>query len=294
MTEAERITRALPGGRWHGAYGVAFCPAHRNTRTPALSLADGGDGRLLALCHAGCGFPAVLDALRGRGLVSGTGRYSPPDAGELARLREAREAEAAKREAQALACWREGQPIRDTLAERYLRGRGIACPLPETLRFHPACWHPSAKRVPALVAMVEGADRFAVHRSYLAGAGLKAELEPAKAMLGTVAGGAVRLAEAAGPLVVAEGIETALSLASGLLRGPAAIWAALSASGMAGLRLPEPPGRLTVATDGDEAGRAAGQALAERAAALGWAVSLLPAPDGRDWNDVLALKGAAA
>jgi DNA primase len=63
---------------------------------------------------------------------------------------------------------------------------------------------------------------------------------------------------------------------------------------MAGLRLPEPSGRLTVATDGDEAGRAAGHALAERAAALGWAVSLLPAPEGRDWNDVLALKGAVA
>ena len=53
-------------------------------------------------------------------------------------------------------------------------------------------------------------------------------------------------------------------------------------------------GRLTVATDGDEAGRAAGHALAERAAALGWAVSLLPAPDGRDWNDILAMKGAVA
>ena len=28
-------------------------------------------------------------------------------------------------------------------------------------------------------------------------------------------------------------------------------------------------------------------------AALGWTVSLLPAPDGRDWNDILMLKGAA-
>jgi hypothetical protein len=293
MSEAQRITLALRG-RWHGGYGVAFCPGHRNTRTPALSLADGGDGRLLALCHAGCGFPAVLDALRGLGLVSGTGHYAAPDAGELSRLRKAREAEAAKREAQAFACWREAQPIGGTLAERYLRGRGIACPLPETLRFHPACWHPAAKRLPALVAMVEGADRFAVHRTYLAEPGRKAEIEPAKAMLGTVAGGAVRLADAAGQLVVAEGIETALSLASGLLRAPATVWAALSASGMAGLRLPEPSGRLTVATDGDEAGRVAGHALAERAAGLGWAVSLLPAPDGRDWNDVLAMKGAVA
>lgn len=293
MSEAQRITLALRG-RWHGAYGLAFCPAHPNRRTPALSLADSGDGRLLALCHAGCTFPAVLDALRGLGLVPGTGRHVSPDAGELARLREARETEAAKREAQAFTCWREAQPVGGTLAERYLRGRGITCPLPESLRFHPACWHLSAKRLPALVAMVEGADRLAVHRTYLAEPGRKAELEPAKAMLGAVAGGAVRLGEAAGPLVVAEGIETALSLASGLLRAPATIWAALSASGMARLRLPEPPGRLTIANDGDEAGRAAAHALAERATALGWAVSLLPAPDGRDWNDVLAMKGAVA
>lgn len=54
------------------------------------------------------------------------------------------------------------------------------------------------------------------------------------------------------------------------------------------------PGRLTVATDGDDAGRAAGHTLAERAHSMGWAVSLLPAPERRDWNDILAKKGAIA
>ena len=55
---------------------------------------------------------------------------------------------------------------------------------------------------------------------------------------GTALGGAVRLHAAEGPLVVAEGIETALSLASGLLRIPSTVWATLSAAGLAGLRLP--------------------------------------------------------
>ena len=50
----------------------------------------------------------------------------------------------------------------------------------------------------------------------------------------------------------------------------------------------------TIATDGDETGRKAGEALAVRATATGWRVSLLPAPLGRDWNDVLAMKGGAA
>lgn len=294
MTEAERITRALKG-HWHRSYGVCFCPAHANTRTPALRVSEGRDGRLLLLCSAGCDFRAVLDALRGLGLVEGRGTVPQTDPAELARLRAQEEVEAVKREAQALACWREARAIDGTPAETYLRGRGITCALPATLRFHPACWHPSAQRLPAMVALIEGAGRAAVHRTYLrADGGGKTAAEPAKAMLGATAGGAVRLTEAPGPLVVAEGIETALSLASGLLRASATIWAALSTSGMIGLHLPPTPGRLTIATDGDAPGRAAGHTLAERATALGWAVSLLTAPEGRDWNDILRMKGAAA
>ena len=137
-----------------------------------------------------------------------------------------------------------------------------------------------------------------MHRTYLRADGTaKADVEPPKAMLGAALGGAVRLTDGQGPLVVAEGIETALSLPSGLLRGPATVWAALSAAGIAGLRLPGGiPHKLTIAPDSDDKGTSRENAhkLAERASALGWAVSLLPAPDGRDWNDILMLKGAAA
>jgi phage/plasmid primase-like uncharacterized protein len=293
MTDPHSLTRAL-GGKWHGSYGLAFCPAHHNTRTPALSLSSGSDGRLLASCKAGCSFLSVVAALRGRGLLDGARPYAAADpAQHAAKLAEER-ANAEKRAMQARLIWEEAQPVAETLAEKYLRGRGITCPLPETLRFLPACWHPSAKRFPALVAIVDGAGGFAVHRTYLAPDGTgKATVEPQKAMLGAVQGGAVRLTEALGPLVVAEGIETALSLASGLLRAPVTIWAALSTSGMGGLRLPAMPGRLTIAPDGDAAGRTAAHALAERAQALGWRVSFLSAPDGRDWNDILQGKVAA-
>ncbi len=71
-------------------------------------------------------------------------------------------------------------------------------------------------------------------------------------------------------------------------------WAALSTSGMKAVRLPPDPGELIVASDGDAPGRAAAVALAEGAVTLGWRVSLLPAPDGRDWNDVLIERGEAA
>lgn len=294
MTEAERITRALRG-RWHGRYGTACCPAHGD-RKPSLSLSNGAGGRLLARCMTGCGFPAILDALRGLGIIEGQGTVPQTDPAELARYEAEQRREAEKRERQALTVWHEAMPISGTIAETYLRTvRGITCTLPDSLRFLPACWHPSAQRLPAIVARIEGAERFAVHRTYLQADGTgKAQAEPTKAMLGNTAGGAVRLSLGAGLLVVAEGIETALSLASGLMRGPATIWAALSTSGMTGLRLPSRTGRLIVATDGDEAGRSAGFRLAERAAALGWEVSTLAAPDGCDWNDVLMMKGAAA
>ncbi|AGT08120.1 DUF7146 domain-containing protein [Paracoccus aminophilus] len=293
MSDAQSLTLAL-GGRWYRSYGVACCPAHGDTR-PSLTLADADDGRLLLSCKAGCAFLSILDAIKGRGLLGGDYRPQPLDPAELSRRKAQAKAEAAKVEKRALACWRESLPIRGTIAEAYLRGRGITCALPESLRFHPECWHPSAQRAPAMVARIDGLPRLAVHRTYLRpdGSG-KAALEPAKAMLGAALGGAVRVTDGDGPLVVAEGIETALSLCSGLLQAPATIWAGLSTAGVAGLHLPPRPGRLTIAPDGDEPGRLAAHKLAERAASLGWTVSLLPAPEGRDWNDILQSKGAAA
>ena len=283
------------GGKWHGAYGTARCPAH-DDRNPSLSIRDGAGGRLLMHCHAGCAFADILDAA---GVT--VGEYRAPDPVEVVR-REAEQArEAMKRERQALAIWHESRPIEGTVAETYLRRRGINCDLPDTLRFHPKCWHgPTAKRLPAMIALVASANLggAAVHRTYLRADGSgKAASAPAKMMLGGCLGGAVGLTDGQqGSLTIAEGIETALSLACGLLPDRPAIWAALSASGMAGLQLPLFPGRLTIATDGDPAGHEAGHKLATRAHALGWQVSMLPAPEGHDWNDVLraGVKGGAA
>ncbi|WP_321363163.1 toprim domain-containing protein [uncultured Celeribacter sp.] len=294
MTDAQTTTEAL-GGTWYGSYGLCRCPAHGD-RNPSLSLKNGADGRLLAHCHTGCSFADILDSLRGMGLIEGNGTVPRMDPAEIARREAEAKTQAEKKARQAFALWKEAVPICGTLAETYLRGRGITCDLPDTLRFHAETWHPTAKRFPAMLARVDGGQGFAVHRTYLAPDGSrKADVTPDKAMLGSVKGGAVRLTEAKGPLVMAEGIETALSLACGLLRTPATIWAALSASGIRGVSLPAKPRRLTIATDSDDkgAGKAAGLALAERAASLGWAVSLLPAPVGRDWNDVLQMKEAA-
>ncbi|MDD9728311.1 hypothetical protein PVW46_00155 [Mameliella sp. AT18] len=219
------------GGKWLRTYGTAPCPVCQpegRKDQNALTMHDGEAGRLLAHCkRLNCDFRDILAAA-----VVAPGDYRAPDPFELARREAEQRNETAHRARSAQQNWQEAQPLAGTVAESYLRGRGITCDLPDKLRYHPACWHgATAKRYPALVALVEGGNGFAVHRTYLSmNTSEKAAIEPNKAMLGATAGGAVRLAEAQGSLVVAEGIETALSLACGLLRAPATIWAALSTS----------------------------------------------------------------
>lgn len=293
MIEARTLAEEL-GGRWFGRYGAAPCPVcqpERRRGQNALTLSDGRAGLLAHCKRSGCDF---LDILSATGLRSGD--YSPPDPALIARREVEVRAEAQRKADAARRLWSEARPVAGTLAEVYFRGRGITCPLPSSLRFHPATWHgATAQRRPAVLAIVEGGHGFAVHRTWLCCDGRgKAPIEPAKAMLGAVAGGAVRLFSGPGRLVVAEGLETALSLGCGLLSGPATIWAALSTSGLRRLRLPDQPERLSIAVDGDTPGREAGYALAERADALGWHVSLLDPGDGADFNDILTRKAVTA
>lgn len=293
MTDARTLTLAL-GGRWSGGQGTACCPAH-NDKNPSLSLADGSDGRLLLYCHAGCAYDDVRAALRGRGLSAGSPSRAVCDPVHKANRQDAAEREAARRAGMARNLWQEAKPIAGTLAERYLRYRGITASLPDTLGYITRCWHKNAKRLPALVCKITGSDLFAIHRTYLRSDGHgKADVNPTKTMLGPVSGGAVHLSNEGGPLVVTEGIETGLSLLSGLLDGPATVWAALSAGGMKRLRLPDDPGKLVIAADGDQAGHEAAHFLATRADAHGWQVSFRFAPDGADWNDVLTGKAVGA
>jgi putative DNA primase/helicase len=55
------LTR-LTGVRSEGDQFVARCPAHDDSR-PSLVVSQGGDGRILVSCRAGCQTAAVLDAL---------------------------------------------------------------------------------------------------------------------------------------------------------------------------------------------------------------------------------------
>uniref|UniRef100_UPI0035D01851 DUF7146 domain-containing protein n=1 Tax=Bartonella sp. AP36NXGY TaxID=3243493 RepID=UPI0035D01851 len=192
----------------------------------------------------------------------------------------------------AKAIWQQSQPIKKTLAETYLRMRHITCDLPADLRFYDKCPHPSGGTLPALIALVKGDGSFAIHRTFLQANGCKTDQKPAKAMLGSVTGGAVQLSQANPKhLVICEGIETGLALLSGLLSEPVDLWASLSTHGMMHVNLPPTKARLTIAMDGDDAGRKAGFNLAAHAYRQGFEVFIMQAPYGLDFNDVLIRKG---
>lgn len=286
MSDAQTLTLGL-GGKWLGHHGSAPCPVcqpERRKDQQGLSVRTEG-GRLLIWCHkSGCDFRDILDA-------AGIARDAQSLAAAVDPQAEAQRAayDAAKLQ-QARRIWGDAGPIHGTKGEAYLRGRGITCPLPPSLRWAPDLFHgPSGRYLSAMVANVSTGG---VHRTYLEKTGARIGGN-AKMMLGPCSGGAVALSEAQGALVVCEGIETGLSLLSGLLDEPAEVWAALSTSGIRALPLPPKPGRLILAADGDAPGLAAAEALGNRAFALGWEVFLMAAPEGKDWNDVLQ-SGVAA
>jgi DNA primase len=141
-----------------------------------------------------------------------------------------------------------GVPAIDTLAEVYLRSRGINYPPPPSLRFAPALFHrEAARKFPAMLGGIQNIEGriVGVHRTFLCrDGGGKAEVEPAKKVGGIAWGGAVRLTPQQPVMVIGEGIETTLSVlasfydpdrGAALIEGaPAAFWAALSLGNIAG------------------------------------------------------------
>ena len=191
------------------------------------------------------------------------------------------------------------RPIAGTLAEAYLRNRGI----PEIrnagfLRFQPRCWYRTdAERLavgPALVAAVTDREGriTGVQRTWLdrSGRGKAAMAAPRRA-LGYLLGNGVRFGVAHDVLAAGEGIETMLALRTALPALP--MVAALSAGHLAALRFPPPLRRLYIARDNDAAGHRAAERLERRAEATGIEARILTPLFG-DFNDDLLARGVVA
>ncbi|MDT8277703.1 toprim domain-containing protein [Roseomonas mucosa] len=253
------------------------CPACGYARAFSLRA---GHHRPLLYCANGCDRDTLGDAAaRAAG-----GTWEPPTR-DLAAEASSRE----RKQAAARRLWSDAVPAAGTLADRYLAGRCLPdLATSPRLRFFADTPHPEAGRLPAMIAAVSDAagDLVAVHRTYLdAATARKARVEPAKASLGPVWGGAVRLHAVAAELVIGEGIETAAS-AGKLLQLPA--WAAISAGNLArGLVLPSEVRQVVIAVDPDQPGEAAAQSAVDRWTREGRKVRLLRPSGHGDFNDLL-------
>jgi hypothetical protein len=286
------------------------CPAHGGDSPFTLALKNAsGSGRLVLHCHRGCDAGDVhrqIEHLVATGQFD-RNRWTPQLSENV------KSTDDLTRRDQAARIWHASRPIAGTLGEVYLRdARGIivASPdslrlnprlfrhilesLPDSLRFNPRLFHAQTGiYAPAIVALIRDAagEPCAIHRTWLAADGSgKANVEPNRMLLAQQDGGAVRLAEVSSAVVVAEGLETALSVMA-LFGQPA--WAALSTGGMRALRLPPSIRFVTIAADHDAPGLAAAQALAGRLEAEGRRVLVIrPKHEGQDFNDVLMAKAA--
>jgi hypothetical protein len=258
------------------------------SHSATLALRNGDLG-LIVKCFAGCDPRDVLAELRHRGLIAARNRRSALSKLNISRAPAGDDVD--DRIAAGRRLWYAAHSARSGPVACYLAGRGITIASPASLRYAPCCWHSKAGRcLPAMVAaIVDVADELiGVHRTYLRpdGSG-KADVEPAKAMLGRVTGGAVRLAEPDETLLIGEGIETCLA-AMQATEQPA--WAALSAGGIEALCLPAGVRQVIILADNDANGRGqrAARAAADRWLAEGRRARLAMPPQlGTDFNDVL-------
>ncbi len=193
------------------------------------------------------------------------------------------------------------QPVSGTLADHYLRRRGIVrAPVHGSLRFHPSCYYRdlvtgSMTTYPALIAVVtDPAGRVTgVHRTWLDPNGDgKAKVDDPRRALGSLLGNAVRfqfpLREPVPVMAAGEGLETILSLSHVLPAMP--MVAALTANHLAALRLPAGCRRLYIAADADAAGRHGIEGLSTLAQAAG-ILPLVLSPELGDFNEDLRRLG---
>ncbi len=189
------------------------------------------------------------------------------------------------------------QPIGGTIAETYLRKRGITT-LHGTgnLRFHPRCYYrpdddSPTETWPALIAAVTdlSGQITGAHRTWLAPDGSdKAPIDTPRKAMGDLLGHAVRFGVPGDVMAAGEGIESVLSVRE-IVPGMAAA-AALSAAHLAACQFPDTLRRLYIVRDDDPAGDGAMATLIERANAAGIEAITL-SPTCQDFNEDLRQLG---
>ena len=268
----------------------ACCPLHAD-RTPSFTIYSRGQRFQCFGCGAQGDVLDFVQQLHGVDLQQAVRLLTGGDLPSV-RMPAAPANDDGDRIAEARSVWEKAAPIQETLAETYLRARGIAIPLPPSLRFA-ALPYGKGNPVPCLVAAVSNVDGQVqgVQRTYLnlKGTG-KANVPVPKLSMGRVAGGAVRLAGAAERLTVCEGIEDGLTIAQET-RQP--VWVACGSSMLRNIVFPAGTRAVVIGGDNDSAGREAVEKAAASYAERGLVSSAFyPAAGFKDFNQQLMEGGA--
>lgn len=286
MSKLKRIVDAMggvltDGGRRALIRGPGHGPADRS-----VSLLETEDGRVLIHCFSPRDdWRAVQAELAGLGLLE-EGEHDAVSSEPIVRVQSDHQDE--ERRARVERLWSEAVPVAGTIAERYLRSRAIEgeLPGPDVVRFHPRMTSlEDRERRPSLIAGLvndQGALEGIQVTLLTTHGAAKAAVATPRRTIGRLMGNYVRIDAPADALVVAEGLETALSARRALGAGA---WAFLSAENLAQFEPPPVIDKLIIAADHDEAGLAAAARLESRVKHLIATEVALPPHGHADWND---------
>lgn len=274
---ARQTTRRL-GGRWHGSYGLAPCPAHKDN-DPSLSITAGHQA-VLFHCFAGCSNQEIMRALRSSSIDTRCDQPAPH--------RPLCSADRFNDFARSI--WANSKPIPGTLAERYLNHRGLSA-LPFG-RFHQdsvTVEDEKRLRIPALVLPITTDTGItAIQRVFLdPETGNKTPLlDKPKRILGSPQNGAIKLGSLDGRrLHLAEGFEDAASTM--LLAGLPGCWAVCGIGRYSSITIPESVFSITIWSQHGEEARQAIERARHHLTRNGRALTVVLPPNGGDWNDAL-------
>jgi putative DNA primase/helicase len=187
--------------------------------------------------------------------------------------------------------WREAVPPQGTLAEAYVRSRGLVLEPDPPIRFHPQAWRhrengPPGPAMLALMTCPKSGEERGTHLTYVRRDGVgKAEGGREKIMLG--AAGIIRLSpdeEVTLGLGLAEGIETGLAVMQHFGWRP--VWSAVSAGGIGRFPVLRGIESLTIFADQDVAGIQAARTCSQRWREAGRQARILAPPDKGDFDDL--------
>jgi DNA primase len=274
----------------------ACCPFH-NEKTPSFTIFDAGRRFQCFGCGASGDVLDFVQLTQGVGLRDAAAMLAGgemPAAEFVPIVPNVPDHDDADKLAQVRAIWNRTQEASGSLAEAYLRFRGVYPPFPSDIRFSRLPCD-NLGPLPCLVAAVRdmAGEITGIQRIWLASDGLgKADVAKPKRSLGRVKGGAIRLGEfeGAGTVTVCEGPEDGLSLLE-MLGAP--VWVAAGATFLPHMQFPPEVRSVVIGADNDPAGDRAAQDAARAFVLRGLTVRIIRPLDGhKDFND--ELKGSRA